>query len=231
MVYGNGLWGVTEANYCVVLLHYTTAAMGPSRWLWRPLAGLAASAPAVAVLPPAVRSLLGALQLNEIASFSIAGLAALMAVEQLFRVFRLAGTRQLASTTLPKAEQGHKQLGRARAAAHLMQLAAVFVLGVPLLALPTTVAGPPQVVMITFGVVYAIQVHSRRVVVQWLVPSRLPGRQAARHGRGLAVFGMGGSCRAGQAGCAWCVGAWSDRPGRACARTCAATADVAAALC
>lgn len=157
MVYGNGLWGVTEANYCVVLLHYITAVMGPSRWLWRPLAGLAASAPVAAVLPPAVRSLLGALQLNEVVSFTIAGLAALMAVEQLFRVFRLAGTRQLASTTLPKVEQGHKQLGRARAAAHLVQLAAVFVLGVPLLALPSTAVGPPQVAMITFGVVYAIQ--------------------------------------------------------------------------
>lgn len=29
MLYGNGYWGVTEANYLMVLLHFFTAAVGP----------------------------------------------------------------------------------------------------------------------------------------------------------------------------------------------------------
>ncbi|KDD76107.1 hypothetical protein H632_c352p0 [Helicosporidium sp. ATCC 50920] len=37
MVYGNGMWGVTEANYLVVLLHAWTAWMGPAFWRIQPL--------------------------------------------------------------------------------------------------------------------------------------------------------------------------------------------------
>lgn len=29
MLYGNEYWGVTEANYLMVLLHFFTAAVGP----------------------------------------------------------------------------------------------------------------------------------------------------------------------------------------------------------
>ena len=29
MLYGNGYWGVTEANYLMILLHFFTAAVGP----------------------------------------------------------------------------------------------------------------------------------------------------------------------------------------------------------
>lgn len=31
MLYGNGYWGVTEANYLMVLLHFFTAAAGPGQ--------------------------------------------------------------------------------------------------------------------------------------------------------------------------------------------------------
>ena len=31
MLYGNGYWGVTEANYLMVLLHFFTAAVGPGK--------------------------------------------------------------------------------------------------------------------------------------------------------------------------------------------------------
>ena len=30
--YGNGYWGVTEANYLLVVINWVTAAVGP--WLW-----------------------------------------------------------------------------------------------------------------------------------------------------------------------------------------------------
>lgn len=39
--YGNGYWGVTEANYLLVIINWITAAVGP--WLW--------AAPAFDVLP------------------------------------------------------------------------------------------------------------------------------------------------------------------------------------
>lgn len=35
MLYGNGYWGVTEANYMIVFLHWTTALLGPQVWTAR----------------------------------------------------------------------------------------------------------------------------------------------------------------------------------------------------
>lgn len=32
MLYGNGFWGITEANYLLVLLHWITALYGPGIW-------------------------------------------------------------------------------------------------------------------------------------------------------------------------------------------------------
>ncbi|KAK2078116.1 hypothetical protein QBZ16_003984 [Prototheca wickerhamii] len=46
MVYGNGLWGVTEANYAVVLLHFVSFVFGTGFWTAAPLAALAPAAAA-----------------------------------------------------------------------------------------------------------------------------------------------------------------------------------------
>ncbi|KAK9792253.1 hypothetical protein WJX73_008786 [Symbiochloris irregularis] len=32
MLYGNGVWGITEANYALVILHYITCVTGPQLW-------------------------------------------------------------------------------------------------------------------------------------------------------------------------------------------------------
>ncbi|PSC75152.1 CDP-Ethanolamine:DAG ethanolamine phosphotransferase [Micractinium conductrix] len=157
MVYGNGAFGVTEANYSVVLLHLFTWAIRPQSWLIRPFASLVALPSVAAVLPRPVAALLAALQLNELVSITICSMAAQLACQQITRVVRLAGSKQLEHTTLPKAEHGNKQLGRAAAMAHLAQLAALFMMGWALLSLPATAPWQARVHNATFGVIYALQ--------------------------------------------------------------------------
>ncbi len=63
MVYGNGMIGVTEANYAVVFLHLLTWAMRPQRWLAHPFARLAGSSLAQQ-LPRPVTAFLAALKVG-----------------------------------------------------------------------------------------------------------------------------------------------------------------------
>lgn len=92
----------------------------------------------------------------------ICSMAVMLAYEQVTRVFRLAGSKQLEHTTLPKREQGHKQLGRGHAMAHLAQLVATFVLGAALMSLPPAGPNGARVAMGTFGIVFALQVRAGR---------------------------------------------------------------------
>eukprot|EP00887_Chlorella_sp_A99_P008007 scaffold12.g8007.t1 len=157
MVYGNGYIGVTEANYAVVFLHFVAAAIGARNWRRRPLWWLAQQSAARAALPGWALRLLEGLQLNEAFILTICYFALKMSGEQMFRVFRLAGTKQLEHTTLPRRERGHKQLGKAAALQHLGQLMVMFALGALVLLLPADAPGQARVVMGTFGVVYALQ--------------------------------------------------------------------------
>ncbi len=74
----------------------------------------------------------------------------------------LAQRLQLEHTTLPKREQGHKQLGRRHAVAHLLQLVAMFVLGAALMSMPPAGPSGARVAMGTFGIVFALQVGAGR---------------------------------------------------------------------
>lgn len=66
---------------------------------------------------------------------------------------------QLEHTTLPKREHGHKQLGKAAAAAHIAQLGLFFALGAAMLGLATPQQpGQARVANATFGILYALQV-------------------------------------------------------------------------
>lgn len=62
-MYGNGMIGVTEANYAVVFLHLLTWAMRPQRWLAHPFARLAGSSLAQQ-LPRPVTAFLAALKVG-----------------------------------------------------------------------------------------------------------------------------------------------------------------------
>ncbi|KAI7846212.1 hypothetical protein COHA_000282 [Chlorella ohadii] len=219
MVYGNGYFGVTEANYAVVALHLWGFLMGQQGWLWRPFAALARSSLVQAALPRFAVSLLAQLQLNQQCScregnrqmlvqrcsscaaaagraahapgrgckearqaaacqaapsrlfhplcpalpcrlvvLPVCSLAVLTGGQQILRVFRLAGSKQLEHTTLPKREHGHKQLGKAAAAAHIAQLAVFFALGAAMLGLAAPqLPGQARVANATFGILYALQ--------------------------------------------------------------------------
>lgn len=157
-MYGNGYMGVTEANYAVVLVHLITGIIAPFRWLYHPFAALARSSLASQLLPPAAADFLATVQLNDFAVVWISSMAASLLVQQVVRVFRLSGSPVLEHTTLPIKERGHKQLGKWRAAWHLLQLLSFFVLGGVLVTLPGFAPGQGRVAFATFGVAYAMQV-------------------------------------------------------------------------
>ena len=95
MVYGNGYFGVTEANYSVVTLHLVTWAITPQRWLYTPFAAAAGSRAAAAALPAPLLRVLAGVQCGHLAVGSIVLLGFLTARQQIARVFRLAGSKQV----------------------------------------------------------------------------------------------------------------------------------------
>jgi ethanolaminephosphotransferase len=159
MLYGNGLWGVTEACYAVVVVSFATAVAGPAAWARRPLGALLApGAAAAAALPPRAAAALAGLRGYDFFLVGFFCLGANLFAQQVARVVRLAGSRQVAASTMPRREQGAKQLGRAAALSHLAQILATMGAGAALLlALP---AGPPaqsRALFWTFGLNYALQ--------------------------------------------------------------------------
>lgn len=157
MVYGTGNWGVTEANYTVVGVHYITALLGAGFWRARPLNALLQATGAGRHLPLAMAATLSQLSVTDLQLFSFSFLGIGLFTQQMIRVFRLAGTQQVASTTLPPAEQGSKTLGRRAAAFHLFQIFVTLGCCVVLMSLPIPGPGYSRVVFGTFGLTYAMQ--------------------------------------------------------------------------
>lgn len=143
MLYGNGYWGVTEANYLMVLLHFFTAAVGPAVWQ-------------VNISKLLHFSLPWPLHDGLLVKHALLVVVACFAVEQAsgqsWRMF-VTGV----SGKMPANEQGHKQLGRGAAASHMFQLALVLVLGVLVMAEPWPTTGQWRAVFGGFGIVYALQ--------------------------------------------------------------------------
>lgn len=158
MVYGNGFWGVTEANYAVVFIHFFTFMVGPGFWFQRPLAPVAALLGKYTPVPALVVKFLTNLPANEIFSITFFFFGLGLTLEQMLRVFRLSGTKVLLATTLPRKDRGHKNLGKGAAVSHLLQLGAMFSLGTWML-LPQGpgIGGEVRVRMVTFGLVYGVQ--------------------------------------------------------------------------
>lgn len=96
MLYGSGFFGVTEANYSVVAVHYFSWLFGAPTWQSHPLARLAGPrAQLAAVLPAWVSGFLAGLQLFDLMGALIVFLAWMNCYPQLQRVFRLSGTKQV----------------------------------------------------------------------------------------------------------------------------------------
>mmetsp|Transcript_16607 Transcript_16607/g.49684 ORF Transcript_16607/g.49684 Transcript_16607/m.49684 type:complete len:406 (-) Transcript_16607:348-1565(-) len=145
MLYGNGYWGVTEANYLLVIINWITAAVGP--WLW--------AAPAFDVLPfdppKWLHPRIASATVNEFVITFVVIFGLEQVVGQIYRVFKL--TRNM----LPVDGRGHKKLGRRVAGAHILQLTILFGLGAAVMSHHLTAPGQLRAQFAIFGIVYALQ--------------------------------------------------------------------------
>ena len=116
MLYGNGWWGVTEANYTLVALHFISAAFGARAVFGRPLT--AAIPTALATRFPRLLTLAKPYTCTDGLLLCLYGCGVWQASAVIGRVFVLRSPRGL-----PAAERGHKQLGVAAQLSHLAQLA------------------------------------------------------------------------------------------------------------
>jgi ethanolaminephosphotransferase len=158
MSYGNGLWGVTEANYAVVLLHAYTYVVGPTGWTAKPFAILLKQFPQIAeYLPSIAVKFLDSLRGSDCFLLFFFFLGISLFQEQVRRVVNVASTIHSRKSLMTKKERGNKTLGPKAAAYHLLQILFTCGCGAALMSLPTTVPGEARVLMATFGVTYALQ--------------------------------------------------------------------------
>lgn len=158
MVYGSGLWGVTEANYAVTLVHLYTYILGPVGWTYKPLKQACASGKMTSVYMKEYACTYGSeLGVNDILLLAFGFMGASLFLQQVLRVFRLSGSKQLLKTTLPQDERGDKALGKANALLHLLQILWTCLGGGLVLMLPLVPTIYSRIVFATFGINYALQ--------------------------------------------------------------------------
>lgn len=121
MLYGNGWWGVTEANYILVCLHACSAAFGP-RFMRTPLIAIVPSA--LAARCPSLASFMAPYGVNDFLLSCVNACGVWQFASVLGRIFVLRTPRGL-----PRAEAGHKQLGVGSQLSHLLQLALLVAVG------------------------------------------------------------------------------------------------------
>ncbi|KAK9829687.1 hypothetical protein WJX72_007350 [[Myrmecia] bisecta] len=138
MLYGNGYWGLTEANYALVFVHFATAAFGPHIWT----AHLSSLLPVK--LPVDI-------QINQLLLLAVGFFAALQSIGQIWRVL----TAQQPS--MPLHERGHKQMGFSHALSHLVQIVLILVMGVIIMLEPATSPGQARAIVAMYGLVYALE--------------------------------------------------------------------------
>lgn len=99
MVYGGYYFGVTEANHCVVAVHYFSFLFGGRAWHFRPFAAFLAHGGLLVRTAPAAFPLqaIAQLRLWDLLAWLIVALALVNIIPQLHRVFRLAETKQVCS--------------------------------------------------------------------------------------------------------------------------------------
>ena len=159
--YGNGWWGVTEANYVLIALHTVTACAGPG--VWRASApGLAARVgldPTFPALPPRLAALLSTWVGTDLLLVGIVSAGVFQVSGPLWRV--LVSRRD---APLAPGLAGAKQLGRGAAARHAAHLALLLGLGAAAMMEPIRAGRADwhvRVVFGSFGIVYALEVSGR----------------------------------------------------------------------
>jgi ethanolaminephosphotransferase len=145
MLYGNGYWGVTEANYLLIVINWVTAAIGP--WLWA-----SKIRDILHVTPPSwLHPRLAEATVNEAVVTFVVTFGCEQLSGQIYRVFKL--TRSM----LPVDGRGHKKLGRRVATSHLLQFTLMFGLGAVVTSQHMTAPGQLRAVFACFGIIYALQ--------------------------------------------------------------------------
>lgn len=156
MSYGSGLWGVTEANYAVFIIHMLTYILGPDLWSSQPLNSLRKFCPDRGGFKDSC-IFFTSLKLNDALLLVFGLMGASLFIQQVVKVFRLSGSDLLLKTHLPKDEQGSKTLGRPAALSHLLQILwSCFGCGV-ILMLPIVPKSHSRIIFEIFGVNYALQ--------------------------------------------------------------------------
>ncbi|KAL3137923.1 hypothetical protein ABBQ38_005170 [Trebouxia sp. C0009 RCD-2024] len=138
LFYGTKYWGITEANYLLVLLHIMTGILGPEIWI--------ADVAAMLNLKLPFTLLLNDCLLVFIAFFAISYSSAAF--------YRVLNVDQVA---LPPQERGHKALGRGNAIGHLISLQTVNTIGGVMLFLCLKSPTAAPAVNAIFGIIYAQQ--------------------------------------------------------------------------
>lgn len=153
MLYGNGWWGVTEANYTLVALHFISAAYG-ARAVWAtPLAKIMPAT--LAARFPALARFIAPYTCTDGLLTCIYGCGVWQAGAVLGRVFVLRTPRRL-----PPAEAGAKALGVGAQLSHLAQLAVFVAVGCGAMLEPLRAGRSAEHVRIVFGlygVAYALE--------------------------------------------------------------------------
>lgn len=156
MVYGSGLWGVTEANYAVCLVHLYTYFVGPIGWKYRPFVNSCMALRTEGVLSR-ICATISMLQVNDILLLTFGFMGVSLFAQQVLRVFKLSESEALLKTTLPLAERGNKSLGLPNAAIHLFQILWTCIACGTILMLPIVPPFHSRVVFAIFGITYALQ--------------------------------------------------------------------------
>ncbi|KAG2422683.1 hypothetical protein HXX76_015847 [Chlamydomonas incerta] len=136
LMYGDGNFGILEANYVLALVTFITGTFGPAMW----------DTPMQAIVPvfPWDTSVKHAFIV-----FAMC-IALIQNYGQLYRVFSRNWTM------LPEAERGHKELGNASRLTHLASGAALIFLGAVYLADNKLQPGQARLAGLLYGLVYAI---------------------------------------------------------------------------
>jgi ethanolaminephosphotransferase len=166
MVYGNGTWGVTEANYAVVLLHLTSGIFGPQMWNTSPMKSnvwairMVKEAGKLYPLLASIVQKIVALQMNHALLLLLGYMGLGLFASQVKRVFTVSNQPALLKDTMPKDERGCKQLGTSAAAFHLFQVILFHAVGAALLFQNQSgmyLPGMTRLSLATFGITYALQ--------------------------------------------------------------------------
>ncbi len=157
MLYGSGLWGVTEANYAVCLVHLYTYIVGPAGWTWTPLSFLSAYCDNSMKFIQNICSFMTGLQVNDALLLAFGVMGASLFLQQVHRVFKLSRSDTLLKTTLPLEERGHKDLGLMASCSHLLQILWTCIGCGAILMLPVVPPSHSRIVFEIFGINYAWQ--------------------------------------------------------------------------